>query len=69
MKAYDLDKDIVVNVKKNGQTASSGMELKYGIFSYAYQVSIQENPDTDLVNLNKALYWYCINTRQYKYGN
>ena len=68
MKAYDLDKDIVVTVKKKGQTASSGMKLKYGIFSYAYQVSIQENPDTNLVNLNKALYWYCINTRQYKYG-
>lgn len=69
MKAYDLDKDIVVTVKKKGQTASSGMRLKYGIFSYAYQVSIQENPDTNLVNLNKALYWYCINTRQYKYGH
>lgn len=69
MKAYDLDKDIVVTVKKKGQTASSGMKLKYGIFSYAYQVSIQENPDTNLVNLNKALYWYCINTRQYKYGH
>lgn len=69
MKAYDLDKDIVVTVKKKGQTDSSGMKLKYGIFSYAYQVSIQENPDTNLVNLNKALYWYCINTRQYKYGH
>ena len=65
IKAYDMDQNMTITVCENNQN-ETGLELHYGIFSYADAVSKLQNPDEKLVTVTKALYQYWEDAKQYQ---
>ena len=65
IKAYDMDQNMTITVCENNQN-ETGLELHYGIFSYADAVSKLQNPDQKLVTVTKALYQYWEDAKQYQ---
>lgn len=65
IKAYDMDQNMTITVCENNQN-ETGLELHYGIFSYADAVSKLQNPDQKLVTVTKALYQYWEDVKQYQ---
>ena len=66
IKAYDMGQNVTVTVCEKDQNDENGLELHYGIFSYADAVSKLQNPDEKLVAVTNALYQYWKDAKQYQ---
>ena len=66
IKAYDMDQNMTITVCEKDQDDETGLELHYGIFSYADAVSKLWNPDEKLVAVTNALYQYWEDAKQYQ---
>ena len=69
-RAYDLENKINLTVKRKGQEGeTSGLQIKYGVFSYAERLMSGGNPDEKIADIMKAMYAYGEMAKKYANEN
>lgn len=65
-RAYDLDKNITVNVNYSSNQISNGLQIKFGPFSYCYEVNRSYRNNGSLYATANTMYKYWQYAEEYK---